>query len=323
MLLSCAISYRNSCGIAAAADIDHHGIVPGIFIHQILNHYTQPADLDPGFLVLDNSANERPDWFEYWPIRKFLLNEPLDEASFYGFLSPKFKAKTNLSAAAVHEFVARDSGSTDVVLLSPSLHLTAYHSNVFAYGEKAHPGLLEVADRFFRHIGEPTDLDSLVTTSCNEVYSNFFIGKPRFWRAWLGVTEQLFALAESADEPLGSELRRPTLYRGGRGVQMKIFIMERIATWLLARDRGFVARARDPFAARSRIYKLPAAVACDALKVAYLTIGREQYMDVFHLLGRIGRVLSWQIRLGAFFRLRPLRSCVDSLSTYWVKAGRS
>ena len=88
----------------------------GIFIYQILNHYTKPEDLDPGFLVLDNSSNERPDWFEYWPIRKFLLNETLDEESFYGFLSPKFKQKTNLSAAAAREFVGLEGSTTDVVL---------------------------------------------------------------------------------------------------------------------------------------------------------------------------------------------------------------
>ena len=38
---------------------------------------------------------------------------------------------------------------------------------------------------------------------------------------------------------------------------MKIFVMERMATWLLTRDRSFAARVRDPFVARSRIYKLP------------------------------------------------------------------
>src|SRR5882672_7607341 len=66
-------------------------------IYQILNHYTSRQELDPGFRVLDNSTNERPDWFEYWPIRRFLLNEALDEDAFYGFLSPKFKLKTSLS----------------------------------------------------------------------------------------------------------------------------------------------------------------------------------------------------------------------------------
>ncbi len=157
----------------------------GIFIYQILTHYTKLEDLDPGFLVLDNSTNERQDWYEYWPIRKFLLNEPLEEDAFYGFLSPKFKQKTNLSAAPVREFISLEISTTDIVLLSPTLRWTAYHLNVFKFGDAVHPGLLQVADRFFRQIGEPTNLHDLVTSSRNEVYSNYMIAKPRFWRAGL------------------------------------------------------------------------------------------------------------------------------------------
>ena len=295
----------------------------GIFIYQILNHYTNPADLDPGFLVLDNSANERPDWFEYWPIRKFLQNESLDEEAFYGFLSPKFKYKTNLSAAAAHEFVGQDTRTTDVVLLSPSIHLTAYHWNVFVYGDTVHPGLMKVADQFFRRIGQPTNLHALVTNSRNEVYSNYMIGKPKFWRAWLEITEELFTLAESPEDPVGAELRKPTLYRGDKGVQMKIFIMERIATWILARDSRFVARVRDPFVARSRIYKLPGAIVCDALKIAYVTNSREEYKDLFYLVSRFGKSLSLLIRIGTAVGFRPIRACIRSLSSYWVKTGES
>ena len=51
-------------------------------IYQILSYYTSRQELDPDFGVLDNSANERPDWFEYWPIRRFLLEEALDENAF-------------------------------------------------------------------------------------------------------------------------------------------------------------------------------------------------------------------------------------------------
>src|SRR6202035_2196504 len=98
-------------GILAAMQAMH--------IYQILNHYTSREELDPGFKVLDNSANERPDWFEYWPIRKFLLDEALDENAFYGFLSPKFKLKSSLSADVVREFIAADDEAADVVLLSP------------------------------------------------------------------------------------------------------------------------------------------------------------------------------------------------------------
>ena len=296
----------------------------GIFIYQILNHYTKPEDLDPGFLVLDNSSNERPDWFEYWPMRAFLLGRLLDEDSFYGFLSPKFRQKTNLTAAAAVDFVKLEGEMTDVVLLSPSLHWTAYHLNVFQFGDAVHPGLLKIADRFFRQIGQPTNLHELVTTSRNEVYSNYMIGKPRFWRAWLEVTEQLFEIAESPTDSLGAALREPTKYRGGSSVQMKIFIMERIATWLLARDATFVARVRDPFVTRNRIYKLPGAIICDALKIAYVQNGaRGEYKDLFYLVSKFRKFISWQIRLGTVFGLRPIRACVASLASYWTKTGRS
>ena len=125
------------------------------------------------------------------------------------------------------------------------------------------------------------DLHELVTDSRNEVHSNYMIAKPRFWRAWLNVTEQLFALAESPMDPLGAELRKATTYRGDTSVPMKIFIMERIATWILVRDSGLVARARDPFAARSRIYKLPGAVICDALKIAYASQAGKRNTGTF------------------------------------------
>lgn len=295
-----------------------------IFIYQILNHYTKTEDLDPGFAVLDNSSNERPDWFEYWPIRKFLLTAPLDEEAFYGFLSPKFKRKTNLSAAAAREFVRRHSDSIDVALLSQSIHLPAYHLNIFIFGDAAHPGLLRVATQFFKRIGQPTDLNELVTTSRNEVYSNYLIAKPRFWRAWLTITEQLFAFAESPTDPLGAELRKATSYRDRHDVQMKIFIMERIATWILACDCRFEARARDPFVARSRTYKLPGAILCDALKIAYVTNGRrDEYKELFYSISRLGRFLGWQIRLGSFFGFKHMRSCVTALSSNWARTGQS
>jgi hypothetical protein len=296
-----------------------------VIIYQILSYYTKKEDLDSSCLVLDNSSNERPDWYEYWPIRKFLLNEPLDEETFYGFLSPSFKHKTNLTAAAVRDFVNRENCATaDIVLFSPSLHLTAYYWNVFLYGEFCHPGLVNVATQFFRRIGQPTNLMDLVSYSRNEVYSNYFVAKPRFWRAWLNITEQLIAIAESPTDPLGAELRKQTSYRGHRDAQIKIFIMERVPTWLLARNADFAARVRDPFVVRSRVYKLPGAIVCDALKIAYVTNRRqEQYRDLFRLVSKMGKLFSLQIRFGNFFGFKAIRSCVTTLSSYWTKAGKT
>jgi len=286
-------------------------------IFQILNHYTAPQDLDPGFAVLDNSSNERPDWYEYWPIRNFLLRETLDENAFYGFLSPKFKHKTNLSAAQVHEFIAAAEPATEVVLFSPSIHNSAYFLSVFEHGEAEHPGLAGVAARLFQRLRRPLDPERFISDSRNTVHSNYFIAKPRFWRAWLAVTEQLYAIAEAPQDPLGEELRAPTTYRGRHEVQMKIFVMERIATWILVTEPGFLTHVRDPFAARSRIYKLPLAIVCDALKIAYVTQGRGQYKDVFLLVRNLRKLLNLQIRVGARLGGRQVRAALHALKSYW------
>jgi hypothetical protein len=288
-----------------------------LHLFQILNHYTASHELDPGFDVLDNSANERPDWYEYWPIRNYLLNHSLDDGAFYGFLSPRFKHKTNLSEAEVREFI-QDAGATaDVVLFSPSIQNSCYYLNVFEHGEAEHPGLAGVAARLFARIGRPLDLDGFISDSRNTVYSNYFIARPKFWRAWLAVTEQMFAIAEAPDDPLGRELRTPTEYRGRRDVQMKIFVMERIATWLLVTDAGFVASARDPFAARSRYYKLPVAIVCDALKIAYVTQRRGQYMEVFLLVRNLRKFLNLQIRIGGRTGFGGVRPALRALKSYW------
>jgi hypothetical protein len=293
-----------------------------VHVHQILNYYTPREALDPGFLVLDNSSNERPDWYEYWPMRKFLREQPLDENAFYGFLSPKFRVKTNLSAAQVREFIARADPETDAFLFSPSIHNSAYYWNVFEHGESEHPGLLGVAARFFARIDPAARLDELVCDSRNTVHSNYFVAKPRFWRAWLEVNERLFAIAEDPADRLGEELRAPTAYRGSAEVQMKIFIMERTATWLLCRDAAFRAQARDPFAARSRIYKLPLAVVCDALKIAYATQGRGQYKDVFLMVQRVRGVLNFQVRMGEQLGLSRVRPSLRALKSYWQSSTR-
>jgi hypothetical protein len=288
-------------------------------IYQILNHYTSRQDLDPGFDVLDNSSNERPDWFEYWPMRRFLLNEKLDEESFYGFLSPKFQLKTNLTSGAVRAFMEKFENSVDVFLFSPSVHNSAYFWNVFEHGESEHPGLLRVATKLFERIKPGLRLGELVSDSRNTVHANFFIAKPRFWRAWLEVNERMFAIAETPSDPLSAELCAATSYRGGKNVAMKIFIMERVATLLLTCDRTFRARVRDPFASRSRIYKLPVAILCDALKIAYTIEGRGQYKDVFFMVRALQQCWNFQIRLSEWLGLGRVRPYLRTLKSYWLE----
>jgi hypothetical protein len=87
-----------------------------------------------GFAVLDNRDNDRADWFEYWPIRRFLLSQELQSDTWYGFFSPRFQEKTGLNAAGVIGVVSQLESSRadlDIALFSPQPDMGAFFINVF------------------------------------------------------------------------------------------------------------------------------------------------------------------------------------------------
>jgi len=79
---------------------------------------------------------------------------------------------------------------------------------------------------------------------------------------------------------------------------------------------------RDPFVARSRTYKLPVAIICDALKIAYVTQGRRQYKEVFLLVRGLKKYLNLQIRIGDRLGLRSVRPYLRTLRSYWREGER-
>jgi len=66
------------------------------------------------FLALDNTANARPDWREYWPMRNFLLSHTLEDDVFYGFFSPRFTYKTQLDHEMIRDFAHRHGAEHEV-----------------------------------------------------------------------------------------------------------------------------------------------------------------------------------------------------------------
>ncbi|MCW5636954.1 MAG: hypothetical protein KIT17_26730 [Rubrivivax sp.] len=267
--------------------------VPAIHLHLIAySEATRATALSsPGWLVLDNLANPRPDWFEYWPIRERLLHgEPLDEAAFYGFFSPKFTAKTGLDHAAVARFVAAQvqQAGADVLLFSPQPDMGAFFLNVFEQGETFDAGLIDAYTRYLAHIGRPAPLRQLVMDTRQVVFSNYFVARPAFWREWLALNEPLFALCEGTGGDAGVQaLRRdltvPTSYAGG--VQRKVFLMERAASLLLATQPQWKSVPHDPFGfgwSTSRLREHPhEAFTSDALKRAWRDTGWPEYMQAF------------------------------------------
>jgi hypothetical protein len=260
-----------------------------VHLHQIAYSPQTLAAIEPGYAVLDNLANLRPDWYEYWPIRQYLLTQALDEAAFYGFFSPKFGVKTALRHADVVRVVQGHAPMADVVLFSPQPDMGAFFLNVFEQGEFFDSGLIDAFEAFLQHIGRPVALRSLVMDSRQVVFSNYFVARPAFWRAWLVLCEQFFAVCEGPAGHLRDALIQPTSYSGA--VQRKVFLLERIASLMLALEPAWRVRAADPFPfawSMSRFREHPAeAVISDALKVAYREQPFPEYLAAFSRIRQI------------------------------------
>jgi hypothetical protein len=261
-----------------------------IHIHQIYYSAQTRDALEQGFAHLDNMDNPRPDWREYWPIRRFLQRSALDEAAWYGFFSPKFRAKTGLDAAAVRDFVARNAEGTDVVLFSPFFDQIAYPLNIFEQGAMQHADTLRTFRECALAVAPGMDFDALVMDSTNTVFCNFFVARPQFWRAWLANCELLFGIAETGTTDLGSRLNAATTHDGG-GVPTKVFVIERVASLMLATDRRWRVKAYNALSlpwSKAPVAQFQLEMAfLDALKIAYARQGHPQYLDAFHRLRQV------------------------------------
>jgi uncharacterized membrane protein len=254
-----------------------------IHLHHIAYSQQTLQALRPGFKLLDNLSNPRPDWYESWPIRQFLLNTVLDDDAYYAFFSPKFFLKTGLEANDLRQFIANDQDDTDAFFVCPQAEVGAVFLNPVMGSEFTDPGALSTVQRTLDKAGLGLDIASQVIDSTTLVYSNYVIAKPAYWRRWLSLVEFIYDIADNGTDPvLQSELVHPTRYDGG--VQRKVFLIECLASLLFITERMRVKSIplNESLAARGVMYPHRAqAMVCDACKIAFNRTGNRDYLNVF------------------------------------------
>jgi hypothetical protein len=252
-------------------------------LYQIAYSPETLAEIAPGYLILNNMDGARNDWREYWPIRNFLLNNVLSEEGYYGFFSPRFQEKTKLTYAQTVEFIQSSPSHMDVITFSPLPDMGAFFLNVFEQSEVFDPGFTLASEAFLNAIGMPVALGSLVMDSRQTVFSNFFVARPKFWRAWLELNEKLFAICEGPECELRQLLIYETTYPGP--VERKVFLMERIVSLMLTINADWKVHTYNTFETEWSITKLGGhkldAVISDALKIAFREQGFPHYLNTF------------------------------------------
>ena len=252
-------------------------------IYQIYYSDETRARIEPGFIALDNTG-QRPDWREYWPMRKFLLETELDADVRYGFFSPKFAEKTGLRASDVQAFLDSVPDDVDVVTFSPFFDQGAFCLNVFEHAAQVHPGIGPAIDEVLALIAPGTDTRALVMTSAESVFCNYFVAKPAFWVEWLRKCEQIFAISEAGATPLAQQINADVKYNT-QAAPSKVFIIERIASLVLATQSEWKVRQFDPL--RLPVSGSPIArfrdglLVLDALKRAAKTTGLSHYLEAY------------------------------------------
>lgn len=211
------------------------GIADRLHIHQIHYDGASRAMLDPGFIPLDNSTDTRPDWYEFWVIRRYLLGHELKDDHWYGFLSPKFTGKTSLTSTQVFNFLSHiDSQGADVGLALCHFNEIALYWNCFEQGERIHPGLTEITEQWLRESGFHANIRQIVNHTNNFTYCNYVLAKKNYWIEWLKLADSLLAVSEGKSCALKDRINSQTNHAGKKkAIPMKVFMQERFPALLL------------------------------------------------------------------------------------------
>jgi len=247
--------------------------------------YDQPSKEKnlSGFIPIDNTKSERPDWYEFWVILNFLRNNTLQDDTFYGFLSPKFFEKTNLDSNYIFNFIS-NSEKFDVALFSPGWDQIAYFQNAFEQGEVWHPGLINTTQNFLKTYNYDINLNNLVSDSLSTVFSNYVIAKKEYWVQWKIIAEFLFEYFEK-----NYSIDIMTNYGTSiKSYPIKVFIQERLPTLVLSSCNFKVIAVDNSFSSPifdrifpNNLYTRKLLQTCDLMKIKYRETLDEEFIKMY------------------------------------------
>ena len=204
----------------------------GINIYQIYYDEISRESLHPNCIPLDNTKGPK-DWYEFFPILKFLREVELEEGVWYAFLSPKFFSKVQIDFDGLLRVLTQHRDH-DVGLFSSDWPQLALYLNVWEQGDFRHPGLTAAFEAFLEDSGLEKLQQPIVSDFSNSVYSNYVFGKRRYWMDWLAIAEKYYEYCNQ-HKTASSDFEGTTY--NGRTEPMKVFVQERLCNYLFLRNK--------------------------------------------------------------------------------------
>ena len=197
-----------------------------VAIYEIL--YDRAQVLSDGAFIEHRVNNYQPEWREFRHVIDFYRSGNYLKHDLVGLFSPKFNLKSKISGAQFIEF-CQASSSVDVAFINPFPQVEFIYYNVWEQGESWHPGLIDMANKLLSASGFDIDVKNFKRqTSAEILFSNFWVGTPRFWEIYVGDFLNPIAhfLESNEDKELIKQLNVPTYHTSECGFLP--FIIERL-----------------------------------------------------------------------------------------------
>ena len=271
---------------------------------------------EDAFRPLRLENNDFADWREFRILVDMYRRGLHREQQFTGLLSPKFGLKTGLSGRDFLAFVEANADA-DVCFVNPFPQLAYISHNVWMQGEHAHPGLTVRSQALLDAVGIDIVLDDVPRHGPDVLcYSNYWVGKERFWDEYVGGLLLPIAqfLETHPDHPASRAIMEPTIHLEAApflpfmierlfstylslnraSVSFRAFPADPIALCLTDLERDLVSRQRDAVDAADRAELFPAAMKNEMLKLSALRQSYDHdYFDIHahpHAKGPAGQV---------------------------------
>ncbi|MCB1192165.1 MAG: hypothetical protein H7A23_08690 [Leptospiraceae bacterium] len=162
-----------------------------ISIYQIYYKQDQESFLEEAFKPYNNISNENPEWHEYWIFYQNYKKYPIQESEYRGYLSWKFRQKTQVHGENFKNFILQNPGY-DVYFINPFYMNAFLFQNVWYQAEYYHPGIMKFVQNLFYKLNYEVDIYKIVNTEDNTLFCNYWIGNQRFWKSFMDFTVPIY-----------------------------------------------------------------------------------------------------------------------------------
>jgi hypothetical protein len=199
------------------------------------------------------------------------------------FSPPRSAARRGCPRLRCSSSCTAQGGTPDLLLFSPFYDQIAFFLNQWEQGAMTHRSA-DVFERSLELVAPEFGIYRTVSSSNDSVFCNYFLAKAEFWHEWFARCERIFECAERGDSELAQALAK-SVYYGPQAAPSKVFVIERIASALIATQPHWKVKAYNsmllPFSGSTISAMGLELCALDALKIAYQSDRREQYLQAF------------------------------------------